>query len=304
MVDITSVLGALSTLATGGSVSLGTVTFVGFEVPPKINFGGTTVLVVHKFPGGARVIDSMGDDPVTPDWMGTFTGPFAAVRARQVNAMRLAAQPVPLSFGPFSAQVVIKRFSADYQRNGFWIPYRISCEVLPPQPDAASIGGAALAGLIGDDAASALASVADAASQVADVAATAAAQASSVLARLTPLTNIVGMDLTPINYALDAGSGIVTDVTNLAEAPAAAAQSYAQLQSAASGIGSALGAVGAGISSINGTAAAVGGGDPVASVNDLANAGALTGAVANLAQAGAFAARAAINAGTAIGAGT
>ena len=38
MVDITSVLGALSTLATGGSVSLGTITFLGFEVPPKINF--------------------------------------------------------------------------------------------------------------------------------------------------------------------------------------------------------------------------------------------------------------------------
>ena len=95
----------------------------------------------------------MGDDPVTPQWSGIFTGPFAAVRARQVNAIRLAAQPVQLSFGPFSAQVVIKRFTADYQRNGFWIPYRISCEVLPPQPGAASGGGTALAGLIGSDAA-------------------------------------------------------------------------------------------------------------------------------------------------------
>jgi hypothetical protein len=92
-------------------------------------------------------------------------------------------------------------------------------------------------------------------------------------------------------------------VTNLAEAPAAAAQSFAQLQSAASGIGSALGAVGAGISSLNGTATAVGGGDPVASVNDLVNAGALTGALASLAQAKGFAARAAINAQTAVGVG-
>jgi hypothetical protein len=241
---------------------------------------------------------------VTPEWRGIFTGPLAAVRARQVNAMRLAAQPVALSFGPFSAQVVIKRFSADYQRNGFWIPYRISCEVLPPQPGEADVGGTALAGLIGDDAASALASVSDAASQVADVTATAAAQASSVLARMTPLANIVGMNLSPINYALNTGTGIIAGVTNLAEAPGAAAQSFAQFQSAASGIGSALGAVGAGVTSISGTAVAVGGGDPVASVNDLTNAGALTGAMASLAQAQGFAARAAINAQTVTGTGT
>ena len=202
----------------------------------------------------------MGDDPVTPDWSGTFTGPFAAVRARQVNAMRLAAQPVPLSFGPFSAQVVIKRFSADYQRNGFWIPYRLSCEVLPPQPGAASVGGTALAGLIGDDTASALASVADAAGQVADVAATEAAQVSGVLARMTPLANIVGMDLSPINYALNTGTGNHRGCERIWRKRRARRRSlFAQLQSGASGIGSALGAVGAGITSINGTAVAVGG---------------------------------------------
>ncbi len=82
MVDVTGVLGVLGTLATGGAVSLGPITFTGFEVPSRINFGGSQRLVVHRFPGGARVIDSLGDDPARPEWKGSFTGPLAAARAR------------------------------------------------------------------------------------------------------------------------------------------------------------------------------------------------------------------------------
>ena len=299
MVDVTSVLGALSAIATGGAVSLGPITFAGFEVPARINFGGTQQLVVHKFPGGSRVIDSLGDDPATPQWRGTFTGPLAAVRARQVNALRLAAQPVPLSFGPFTAQVVIKRFTASYERNGYWIPYSISCEVLPPQAGQDAVGGTALAGLIGDDAASALSSVSDAAAQVASVTATAAAQASSTLAQITPLASVIGMSLGGITAAINAGTGVVAGVTNLAQSPGAAGQAAAQFQSARSAIQGALSAVGSGLGAITAAAASAGNADPVASVNDLANAAALTGAAASLAQASGYAARAATNAATA-----
>ncbi len=297
MTDFTSVLGVLSTLATGGSVSLGPIVFTGFEVPSRINFGGTQQLVVHKFPGGARVIDSLGDDPARPEWKGCFTGPAAAARARQVNAMRLAAQPVPLSFGPFTAQVVIKRFAASYERNGYWIPYSITCEVLPPQMDGGGVGDAALAGLIGADAAGALGAVADAAGQLAGVAGTAAIQASGVLARLTQQANVAKLNLDGVTTALTNGAGIVAGAASFAQSPGIAAQAVAQFQSASSAIGSALGVVGSGIAGITATATA--GSDPVGSVNDLTNAAALTGAAASLAQAGGTAARAANNAATA-----
>ncbi len=299
MTDVTSVLGALGALATGGSVSLGPVVFTGFEVPSRINFGGTQQLVIHKFPGGTRIIDSLGDDPAAPEWKGTFTGALAAARARQVNALRLAAQPVPLSFGPFTAQVVIKRFAASYERNGFWIPYSIACEVLPPQAEADGVGGTALAGLIGADAASALAGVSNASAQLASVATAASAQASGVLAQVTPLGSVPALNLAGIAGALGNGTSLISGVANLAQSPGAAAQALAQFRSAATGIGSALGAVGGGIGLIGGTAAAAGTGDPVASVNDLVNAASLSGAAATLAQAGGAASRAAINAATA-----
>ena len=297
MADFTTVLGALGALATGGAVSLGSMVFTGFEVPARINFGGSQQLVVHKFPGGARVIDSLGDDPARPEWKGCFTGPLAAARARQANAMRLAAQPVPLSFGPFTAQVVIKRFAASYERNGYWIPYSITCEVLPPQTDGAGVGDTALAGLIGADAAGSLSAVADAAGQLAGVATTAAMQASVLLARLTPQGNVATLNLDGVTAALGAGAGIVAGAASFGQSPGIAAQAVAQFQSAGSGIAAALGVIGAGLAGISTTAAT--GSDPVASVNDLANAAALAGAAAKLVQAGGTAARATNNAVTA-----
>ncbi len=292
MVDFTSVLGALGTLATGGSVTLGPISFTGFEVPSRITFGGTQQLVVHKFPGGARVIDSLGDDPARPEWKGCFTGPFAAARARQVNALRLAAQPVALGFGPFTAQVMIKRFAASYERNGYWIPYSIVCEVLPPQTDGGDGGDTALAGLIGVDAASAGSAMAEASAQLAGVATVAAAQASTGLAALTPQPNAAKLNLDGVAAALTTGAGIVAGAASFAQSPGIAAQAVAQFRAAAAGIGSALAAVGSGLGAL------AGGTDPVSSVNDLANAAVLAGAAANLAQAGGTTARAASNAAT------
>ena len=164
--------------------------------------------------------------------------------------MRLAAQPVPLSFGPFTAQVVIKRFTASYERNGFWIPYSIVCEVLPPAPGADAVGSTALAGLIGRDVTSALDSVSAAAGQIAGVATIAVMQASSVLAQMTPVSMAAAINLGGVTAALTTGTAILAGVTDIAQSPGTAAQAAAQFQSAIAAIDQAASVVGAGLSGI------------------------------------------------------
>ena len=312
MSGVLGVLGAINALVTGGSMSLGSITFTGFEVPERVNFGGNQKLVVHRLPGGTRIIDAMGDDPVKPQWSGFLSGPSAAARGRQINALRLAAAPVKLSFGPYSVQVVVERFEAQFERSGYWIPYTIQCEVLPPLPSAQAPGGSALASLIGSSAASALGSVAAAAQQVQGVITQVASFASSVLSRITPLANLAGINLGGITNALNSGTSIVGSVTNLALAPAAAANAVVSFQSAVSGIGGALTAVGGGLSSIGTTAQQVTAvsfappatPDPVSSAPDLANASALLGTQAQLAQAQGPAQVASMNATIASGGGS
>jgi len=112
-------------------VTLGDITFTGFEVPEKIPFGGTQQLTVHKLPGGARVIDAMGGDDKAIEWSGYFRGPDAASRARVLDAMRCSAQQLQLNWADFARAVVIQEFTCDYTNNGALLPYRISLVVVP-----------------------------------------------------------------------------------------------------------------------------------------------------------------------------
>lgn len=133
------------------ALTLGTVTFQGFEVPERINFGGRHALVTHKLPGGQRVIDAMGRDDDDIAWQGRFRGTAAERRARALDAMRISGLPVTLSWGGFRSTVVVAEFKADYQQ-AYEIPYSISCLV--------ATGGASpltgVADLIGADLGSAL----------------------------------------------------------------------------------------------------------------------------------------------------
>ncbi len=114
---------------------LGPVVFEDFEVPAHINVGGGQRLAVHKLVGGARVIDSLGRDDAEICFSGTFSGSDATIRARTLDTLRAAGQPLPLTWDVFYYTVVISRFEADY-RNGWWIPYRITCTVLRDEASA------------------------------------------------------------------------------------------------------------------------------------------------------------------------
>jgi hypothetical protein len=106
---------------------LGPVAFQNFELPSAINFGGTQRLAVHRLAGGGRVVDALGRDDAEICFSGTFSGPDATSRARVLDEMR--ASGLPLTWDVLFYTVVIRKFEADY-RNGWWIPYHLTCCVL------------------------------------------------------------------------------------------------------------------------------------------------------------------------------
>lgn len=111
------------------TLSLGDITFTGFEVPERINWGGEQMLVTHKFVGGARTVDAMGADEAPIGWSGWIIGTDAVSRAQSIDAMRVSGIPQTLTWSGFNYQVVVRSFTPSFERF-YQIPYRIDLEVI------------------------------------------------------------------------------------------------------------------------------------------------------------------------------
>lgn len=114
------------------SVTLGDVTFKGFEVPESIRTGGSQVTKVHKQIGGVRIVDSMGRDDAPLTWSGTFLGEDALTRSQQLDAMRIAGEQITLTFSQYRYLVTLSEYQADVKRE-YWIPYTLTCVVVQDQ---------------------------------------------------------------------------------------------------------------------------------------------------------------------------
>jgi hypothetical protein len=108
---------------------LGGVAFQDFEVPPEIAAGGEQALFTHKYPGGARTVDTMGpdDDPIA--WRGYFEGTNALPRAQQIDIMRRQGQAVVLTWSAYQYLVVVKTFRWRFLRY-YHIAYELALEVI------------------------------------------------------------------------------------------------------------------------------------------------------------------------------
>ena len=129
---------------------LGPILFQEFELPERVRWGGGQKLVVHRLPGGARVVDSLGRDDADIVWSGVFSGSDAAVRAGALDLMRAEGGAWPLTWDWFFFTVVIARFDADYTRSN-WIPYRITCTVVRDETAAAVETAVSLTASVLDD---------------------------------------------------------------------------------------------------------------------------------------------------------
>ena len=132
-----------SQVFSGGGVIVGSVSLQGFEVPEKVNFGGEHRVVMHKMPGGYRVLDAMGPDDSDIEWEGMMIAANAAQRAQMLDQMRISGSVISLIFGVFSRNVIIREFVADYRRSNWIGSYRIKCVVVSEQYPQGSVGIAA-----------------------------------------------------------------------------------------------------------------------------------------------------------------
>lgn len=110
-------------------LSLGDVDFQDFEIPDEINGGGGQAIDIKRYAGGQRTLDAFGADDKPISWSGMFEGENAEARCQQLDTMRRAGVPLPLTFGAFNFTVIIRGFDWRYQRF-FQIPYSIELEVV------------------------------------------------------------------------------------------------------------------------------------------------------------------------------
>ena len=110
-------------------LTLGGITFDNFSTPEKMGAGGKQAMVIHKLPGGSRVIDTLGPDEDDITWSHFFFSDDAESKVLALDAMRASGQVVSLTFGGQSRQVIINHFSYHYRRRPVYIEYEITCTV-------------------------------------------------------------------------------------------------------------------------------------------------------------------------------
>jgi prophage DNA circulation protein len=205
------------------TLRLGDFLFESFEIPSEIKFGGNQKLVTHQLVGGSRVVDAMGRNDMPLSWSGMFLGQSALDRARYVDYLRTAGQPLNLLWSEFNYSVVIEHFECSFERF-YKLPYSISCLVVqdntkpntthsPAGFDAAITGDAAtadtLTASIGDSALIGLMGTLDTAiSAVSTFSSAAQATINSVL---TPLAAVQGR----VNVLVTSVSNTVQNVTTI-----------------------------------------------------------------------------------------
>lgn len=123
-------------------LSLAGIAFDSFSTPARMPAGGNQALVVHKLPGGQRVIDCLGPDEADITWNGEFFGDDAYATALALDAVRQAGQVVPLIWGGQYRSVIVSRFEYALRREPVWVEYQITCTVYQ-NPSAGVLGGVA-----------------------------------------------------------------------------------------------------------------------------------------------------------------
>ncbi|AAW60983.1 hypothetical protein [Gluconobacter oxydans] len=248
--DIENAIGAVGRLGSSSPVILGNLVLTGIEVPDTLQVGGRQMLVVHRLPGGGRVVDALGNDPGRLELKGRFLGPDAQMRAQAVERMRMAGQQVAFSAAGLSVQVWIAQFHYVYQAKGAVCSYTLVLE--RPQETTAVQASGTLSGVLGDDVGSALDSFSSVVSDVSEGVFTAVGQVSSVVGQVMPLATFVGAGgfASKVTDALGTVNGVAQSGMNLATVPSALTSVAGGLENAGSGLQSILTGAGQNVEAI------------------------------------------------------
>lgn len=248
--DIENAIGAVGRLGSSSPVILGNLVLTGIEVPDTLQVGGRQMLVVHRLPGGGRVVDALGNDPGRLELKGRFLGPDAQMRAQAVERIRMAGQQVAFSAAGLSVQVWIAQFYYVYQAKGAVCSYTLVLE--RPQETTAVQTSRTLSGILGDDVGSALDSFSSVVSDVSEGVFTAVGQVSSVVGQVMPLATLVGAGggASKVTDALGTVNGVAQSGMNLATVPSALTSVAGGLENAGSGLQSILTGAGQNVEAI------------------------------------------------------
>ena len=163
-------------------LTLGGFVFTDFSVPDLLPAGGHQAMVVHKLPGGNRVIDTLGRDDNDIIWRGQFFEQNALNKVIQLDAMRMAGQALTLTFAGQSRQVVISQFIYSIRRFPMWVEYAITCTVYQQSPGTSAADSSGIDNAASNDA-----------SQGSNIAQNAASNPSSVFdTGAPPVPGVVG----------------------------------------------------------------------------------------------------------------
>jgi hypothetical protein len=110
-------------------LTLAGVTFDQFSTPSDMMGGGNQAMVIHKLPGGSRVIDTLGPDDADITWDGLFFGANAYSTALLLDSIRAAGQVVSLTWGGQFRSVIVSNFIYHVHRLPNWVTYHIACVV-------------------------------------------------------------------------------------------------------------------------------------------------------------------------------
>jgi hypothetical protein len=119
---------------------LGGIAFDGYSTPAEMMGGGKQTMVVHKLPGGARVIDTLGPDEANVVWKGFFFGNDAYSIALTLDGMRAAGNVISLTWGGQFRSVIIESFIYKVRRLPVWVEYDINLMVYQ-NPSLGILGG-------------------------------------------------------------------------------------------------------------------------------------------------------------------
>ncbi|MBS1050463.1 hypothetical protein [Gluconobacter japonicus] len=252
LLNIETALNYVSGAGKNTTVKLGSVTLTGPEVPDGLRAGGEQVLVIHRLPGGDKVIDNGGNDPYRLSLTGRFQGTNALTRAQSIDTMRLAAKAVTFAAAGSSWQVLIRSYAYTYAQKGAVIQYELELEVIPSSTSATATGTSALSSLVGSGVTGALSTVTSTIADVSSVASTITSTAQNVIGQITPIANMIGVGgpLAKAQDALTSVSGMATTGENLANLPAALSGTITGLQSTVGQLGSVVSQAGENLESI------------------------------------------------------
>jgi hypothetical protein len=208
-------------------VMLGSFAFQNFEVPETLDAVEGNASVLHKMPGGTRVLDDLGDDPDDISFSGKLLGDFVGQRKQQLAALK--GQVVTLTWRQESRTVWVQKLDFSYNGTGTDFTCHLivlQTNVVKPPLTLASALTTSLSTATGINIPLAAAQVTTAVNLIAPVLQTAVSLTGGSPAALKVL-GVINTAQSTVNNVNDAAQGqiggVVAQLASITRAPAAIA---------------------------------------------------------------------------------